>query len=961
MKRCLRFFTLLCFSTILLVQGALAQTINTVAGQPGITTNPGTGDGGPATAATFGTMPGFAMATDRVGNFYVADNNGSVIRKVDKNGVITRVAGVENPSSAGQTGDNGPATLAQLGSVAAIAADSVGDLFLFVQLPSGQASIRRVDAQTGIISMVTNSSGTKPWADGTAAKEARFVQLAFNQAPIAVDAKGNIYITNPDVDLAKFYKIGTDGIISTYADLNAQTNEDGTRYDLSVDIVDMVVDHDGTIFWADPNRGIINKVGKNGVVQKVAGQLYAYSYDGDGGPALDASFLVPYSVALDDAGNIFIADSYNYVIRRIDASGIVSTFAGPGDGSTRGDGGPATNAYVGGINVLRTDINGNVLLLDAASYTVRMIGSLNPTFTFDAIPAKTYGDADFKLVASASNGSVPAFSSDKPAVVTVASDGTVHIVGAGTATLTANFPAKGSDAAVTKSQAVTVNKAALRVTADDKTITFGDPLPALTVKYNGFVNGEDAGDLPTAPVAATAATGASPSGNYAITVSGGVSDNYAFTYVAGTLFIKQPVLKPQTISFGALADVTYGVADFDAGAVSDNATIPVVLRSSNTAVATIVSGKVHVVGVGNVTITASQSADAFYSAAADVSQSFTVAKAPLTVAADNKTMVFGSALPALTVTYSGFVNGEGVTALTTPVKVVTTATASSAAGVYPITASGAAAVNYQITYVDGSLTITALAQTITFGALISKTYADGDYPAGATSSNATIPLTYTSSDVSVATIGTDGTIHIVGTGLTTITVSQAGNGNYSAASVSRTLTVGAAPLIITPDDASRVQGEANPPFTFSYSGFKQGEGPAALLKLPTATTTAAADSYPGEYLITASGADGGSHYAISYQPGALTVTGDASKTKDVLESWMSGPAMLEVQVFAVANQKATIELYSLAGQRVVSMEVYLANATNTFHIPVAGAAPGNYVVRVMGQYLKLSQKIRIIQ
>src|SRR6202012_4966367 len=181
------------------------------------------------------------------------------------------------------------------------------------------------------------------------------------------------------------------------------------------------------------------------------------------------------------------------------------------------------------------------------------------------------------------------------------------------------------------------------------------------------------------------------------------------------------------------------------------------------------------------------------------------------------------------------------------------------------------AANYSFDYHPGVLTITALQQTITFNPLVPRNYADGDYPACSVSTNTTIPLTYTSSDVSVATIATDGTIHIEGTGVTTITAAQAGNGNYSSASVSQVLTVGPAPLIITPDDVSRVQGQANPAFTFRYSGFRQGEGPGVLLQLPVAVTTASADSYPGVYLITASGADGGPHYAISYQTGALTV------------------------------------------------------------------------------------------
>lgn len=961
MKRCLRliFFLLAgCFLAVALMQDVHAQNINTVAGQLGVSGR--TGDGGPATAAKLSNVPVSGMAADRVGNFYVVDDAGVSVRKIDKNGIITTVAGnqVGNANSV-ETGDGGPATAAQLVPVAYIMADSIGNLFLDGQ-GFNYRSIRRVDAKTGIITTVTNSNGATPWANGVAAKNAKLSLQYYNPMSIVADAKGDLYLANRDVSTTIIFKIGTDGMISTYADISGQADENGTPYDFSVDAPDMTIDHAGTLYWADLIRGVVNKLGSDGIVTTVAGNLNnAFTYSGDGGDALDAGLSYPLSVCLDDAGHLYIADNLNYAIRMVDASGKISTVAGNGTATESGDGGPAVDAGIGYIQCIRTDSSGNVLLLDASEYAVRRIDALVPKFNFDVVPAKTYGDADFLLSTSASNGSVPAFSIDKPTVATVASDGTVHIVGAGTATITASFPAVGADAAVTKTQSLMVSKAALTVTADDQSIAAGDPLPTLTVTYSGFVNGEDAGDLTTAPVPMTAATAASPVGNYPITVRGGVSDNYTFTYVSGSLSIKQSTLKSQTITFDALSSRTYGDADFDPGATSDNATIPVTLSSSNTAVATIISGKVHIVGAGAVTITASQAADAFYSAAADVSQSFTVNKAVLSVTADNKTVVYGSALPALTVSYSGFVNGDGVGVLTPAPVASVTASAGSPVGDYSISLSTGGAANYSLDYHPGVLTITELEQTITFNPLVSRNYADGDYPAGAVSTNTTIPIIYTSSDVSVATIATDGTIHIVGTGVTTITVAQAGNANYSAASVSQPLTVGPAPLIITPDDVSRVQGQANPTFTFHYSGFRQGEDTVVLTRLPTAVTPANADSYPGVYLITASGADGGPHYSVSYQTGALTVTLDSTKQHDLLDSWMSSPTMLEVSVFATANQKATIGLYSLGGQKVVTVPVYLANATNSFHIPVANLAPGLYVVQVQGQYLKLSQKIRI--
>jgi gliding motility-associated-like protein len=112
--------------------------------------------------------------------------------------------------------------------------------------------------------------------------------------------------------------------------------------------------------------------------------------------------------------------------------------------------------------------------------------------------------------------------------------------------------------------------------------------------------------------------------------------------------------------------------------------------------------------VGTVNITASQAGDANNQAATNVTRQLTVTKATLTVKADNKSKLYGVANPALTITYSGFVNGDNIAALTTQASVSTTAATTSLPGNYPITVSGAASANYSFTYVAGSLAIVSL-------------------------------------------------------------------------------------------------------------------------------------------------------------------------------------------------------------------------------------------------------------
>jgi C1A family cysteine protease len=200
---------------------------------------------------------------------------------------------------------------------------------------------------------------------------------------------------------------------------------------------------------------------------------------------------------------------------------------------------------------------------------------------------------------------------------------------------------------------------------------------------------------------------AAGTGDFTVRVTGG--DGYSSTEDFSLTIEKGA----QAIAFPPLPATTYGAADFAAGA-SASSGLPVSYTSSDPAVATVTAGTVHVVGVGTTTIAAAQAGDASWSPAAEVAQALVVDRAPLTIAADNLSMVVGGPLPTLTATYVGLVNGETPASLDAPVVLTTTATAASPVGTYPITASGAADANYAITHVNGTLTVHAAAHTLTF-------------------------------------------------------------------------------------------------------------------------------------------------------------------------------------------------------------------------------------------------------
>lgn len=416
----------------------------------------------------------------------------------------------------------------------------------------------------------------------------------------------------------------------------------------------------------------------------------------------------------------------------------------------------------------------------------------------------------------------------------------------------------------------------------------------------------------------------------------------------------------QSFTFNPLPVKTYGAVDFDGGAFSLNTTDPIIYTSSNPAVATIVNGNIHITGTGTTDITATQASDGFYPPAT-VTQQLTVNKATLTIKADDKSKPEGDPNPPLTVTYTGFVYGETASVLTTPVTVTTTAVINSPAGQYPITVSGATAVNYDIVFVNGVMTVSPRqTQTITFNALPTKTYGNANFSPGATSTNTTIPITYTSSNTNVATI-VGNNIRIVGAGTATITASQAGSAIYfPAQSVSRTLTVNKANLTVRAIDTIRGLNEQNPAFRITYTGFVSGENANNLTTQPTATTTATVSSPPGYYPITLGGGVS-ANYNFVYTNGRLTVLPATGPTQTYIQAYLSSPNKITVKVFMPEPDLADVVLYSINGQPMQKKNVFLPQGFITFDLQISSSLNGTFIVYVYGRNVELKKVITIIR
>ncbi|PYS44775.1 MAG: hypothetical protein DMG13_33320, partial [Acidobacteria bacterium] len=477
---------------------------------------------------------------------------------------------------------------------------------------------------------------------------------------------------------------------------------------------------------------------------------------------------------------------------------------------------------------------------------------------------------------------------------------------------------------------LTITPRTLTVTADNKVKTYGDPNPALTASYSGFVNGDTDTVLSGAPALSTAATATSGVGSYPITVGAGTlsAANYSFAFVNGALTINKAML---TVTADDKSKV-YGSANptFTASYTGfvNGQTLATSGVTGTPALTTTVTAS-SPAGTYAITAAAGGLVSPNYSFAV-VNGTLTVNKAVLTVTAANTSRIYGAANPTFTASYSGFVNGQSLatSGVTGTPALTTTANASSPVGTYPITAAlgTLSSANYSFTFVNGTLTINKATLTITANN-VSKTYGNtytfstacasvdcsvtglggGDTIASVTLTSTGAPagalvgsypiitgtgFTFGSGSLSnYNVVYVNGVLDTVLSGapaLSTAATATSGVGsypitvgagtlsaaNYSFAFVNGALTINKAMLTVTADDKSKDYGSANPTFTASYTGFVNGQtlATSGVTGTPALTTTVTASSPAGTYAITA--AAGGlvsPNYSFAVVNGTLTV------------------------------------------------------------------------------------------
>ncbi len=320
------------------------------------------GDGGPASTAILNRP--YGVAVDPGGNLYFIDQANGRIRKFRPGGLIGSIAG--GGQITGRNADGGQATDASLGGLTRLTVDPGGDVYFL----DDNLTVRKV-TPAGILSTV--AGGGQSTADGIPATQSLMVPVG-----LAADAAGNLYIA--DYYTGSIRKI-TNGVIATIAGRGTGFSGDGgpaLMAAFNFPVGTLAVNAAGDVFVADNENLRIREI-SGGIVRTVAGNGL-YRLAGNGGPASSATIYYASGLRTDPAGNLYFAEPTLNRVRKIATDGTISIFAGDGLFGYAGDNGPATKARLAFPSYLATDKAGNVYVSDTANNAIRKIDG-NQTIT----------------------------------------------------------------------------------------------------------------------------------------------------------------------------------------------------------------------------------------------------------------------------------------------------------------------------------------------------------------------------------------------------------------------------------------------------------------------------------------------------------------------------------------------------------------------------------------------------
>jgi sugar lactone lactonase YvrE len=660
------------------------------------------------TIAGYGVNTPTGVAVDALGTVYVADTSNNRVLRLPPGGTPTVLAGNYSAPLAVAVDRFGNVYVADTGNARVVLVESPG------MFPAVAPEV----LSTGAVTL------SKPVA-------------------LAVDLAGNVWVA--DAGLNQVVELPFSDLAGIASGTATAAQAFGSGF---AQVGGVAVDPAGTVYVSDTSRGTVTELtGLPSAPVQTALPLSGLSS--------------PTGIALDTAGNLYVANTGSNNALELNRTNVSLLFAAVNAGSTSAaqtvlvsDIGTqplsfsaitvspsfqaqgtthacgATTQLALGANCTLTlayaptaTVNGNgtAVLTDNAfnkTQTIQLLatGTTAQTITFSSLANTIYGQT-VNLSATASSGLAVTFTvTSGPATL---SGNVLTTTGQGTVTVTASQPgsaAAGYAAATPVVQTFTVAPAVLEVIANDISGVAGQPVPTYTATYAGFVNGDTfATALTGAPSLTTNPSSPTAAGSYTITPAAGtlvaINGNYTFVFVKGTLSLASTA---QTVTFTAISSpVTYGVAVLSLTATAPGGAVTFSVVSGP---GTVNGSSLTITGAGTVVVKATQAGNGTY-AAASATQMLIVQKAALAVTASPQTIVYGAAVPTLTYTIAGFVNGDTSSVVSGSPLLAISAVSPKAVGTYPISVQDGtlSAANYTFSFVGSTLTITRAPLSITIG------------------------------------------------------------------------------------------------------------------------------------------------------------------------------------------------------------------------------------------------------
>ena len=535
-----------------------------------------------------------SIVFDTQGNLYLAEAANHTVCKVDSAGHITTIAGT---GTQGFSGDNGPAMAAQLDSPQGLALDAANHLYI---ADTHNNRIRTLDLATGLIATVAGSSTSGFDGDNGPATSAHLNQ----PTALAVDSGNRLYIT--DTQNHRIREVSPSGVITTIAGNGTQgfSGDGGPATSAELDSpFGLAVDTNQNLYIADAHNNRIRRLdGKTGLITTIAG-TGPLGFSGDNTQASAAALALPHGLAIDSAGNVYIADTANHRIRRIDATtGTITTIAGNGIQGFSGDAGPATQASLNTPQSPALSPSSLVTLADSENQRVRQISSDNTIHTIAGLgtiipgaltltgPSVTaYGSGQLTATLAtltAAQGSITFFDSGSSGATTVgvasitsnAATFNLSALSAGQHNLTATY--SGDELHLSAQSSVlslSVAPLGLTATITPASLLYGQPIPALAGTLAGVLS-RDASDL--SATFTTAASNLSPVGSYPVTavLAGPAAGNYTVPSIPSLTITPAPTVTtlaapPGTVDSGQPLTLTAHVASTTSGSPTGTITL----------------------------------------------------------------------------------------------------------------------------------------------------------------------------------------------------------------------------------------------------------------------------------------------------------------------------------------------------------------------------------------------------